>query len=107
MSTFSGCFYLQQWLCITFGKNGLGYTAMYNQGDQTVRIFVQWVIAFFGHFSENTEVSRVFRLLFIRLMFCVSFDKKVLGRVLGDFLTNPSGHPAFMRTPADVIMTWN
>jgi hypothetical protein len=54
------------------------------QGDQIARIFAQWVIAYFGQFSENYRSRPHFDFLCSLVDLCVIFDNS-LGHILGVF----------------------
>jgi GTPase SAR1 family protein len=59
-----------------------GKALSYGQGDQIGRIFTYWT-----SFFENYKRSQKFRPLIL--------SKNGLGNILGDFFTNPSGHPGY------------
>jgi hypothetical protein len=64
------------------------------QGDQIGRIFAQWDCNS-GQFLKITYRSIPhFMLLFLRLRISTKFSKKVLGYILGVFVTSSSGHSA-------------
>jgi hypothetical protein len=45
---------------------------------------------------EISEVAfHIFGLLFPAVKLCIKFDRNVFGYILGNFLTNPSGHHGF------------
>jgi hypothetical protein len=49
---------------------------------------------FFGQFFLNTEVAQILGHPFstVKVMYVLVFTKNGLGNILGDFLTNSSGH---------------
>jgi hypothetical protein len=64
------------------------------QGDNIGRIYDHWAIVCFGQFLKSNWNNAQFWALFQGIDYiCVNFDKKGLGYILGDFFTNPSGHP--------------
>jgi hypothetical protein len=72
------------------------FSAAYLQEDQIGQIFAHWVsiyVVTLGSYLKLTEETNISGLMFPRLRSCNTFDKNVLSYILGDFLTNPSGHP--------------
>jgi hypothetical protein len=72
---------------------GDGPLLVYGQGDQIGRIFAYWAIVYFGQFSENYRSSPQLRGYFFHdQCYALILTKKILGYILGDFITNSSGH---------------
>jgi hypothetical protein len=60
------------------------------QGDKIGRILAQWVSVCFGKLHENNILGYFFQ----RLRLCINTCRNGLGFILGEFVTNSSGHPA-------------
>jgi hypothetical protein len=56
---------------------------------------------YFGHFLRITDVAQFLGYVFPLYELCIRLDKNGLGYILGDFVINSSGHPAWM----DGVMT--
>jgi hypothetical protein len=66
------------------------------QGDQIGRIFAYWVLFSVDSFCENYKYIPNSWTTFstLKAMYVVIFSKNGFGYILGNFLTNASGHPA-------------
>jgi hypothetical protein len=68
----------------------------FNQGDKIWRIFAYWAILFFEQFFDYYKSSQ--KNLY-EFYYGKSYEsllaKNGLGYILGNFITNPSGHPEF------------
>jgi hypothetical protein len=83
-------------LTFTFILITAKHTHCDRQCDQIGRIFAQWVIAYFGQFSENHRSSPYFCSTCMphsMAKLCICFDKNVLGHILGDFFHKPIWSP--------------
>jgi hypothetical protein len=64
------------------------------QGDQIGLIFAQWAIVYFRQFWENyINYPHFWYNFFLSICRKLILAEKGLGDILGDFLTNSSGHP--------------
>jgi hypothetical protein len=64
------------------------------QGDQIGRIFANWTIVNLGQLFGNNGSSPRSWIAFLQSKSYVAIlTKNELGYILGDFLTNSSGHP--------------
>jgi hypothetical protein len=85
---------IKTWIGLVL-KSEQGFGLEAEQSDQIGRIFDYWAIIYFGPFIwENYRSSQFFGLLFpaVKAMYSL-WQKTGLGLTLGDFLSNPSGHP--------------
>jgi hypothetical protein len=65
------------------------------QSDQIGKIFSQWMIVFYGQFSENYKSGPNFGATFVHGKSSVlTLTKYELGYIFGDFFTYSSGHSA-------------
>jgi hypothetical protein len=66
-------------------------------GSRVTRLgdfFTSWATFFFGQFFENHRSSTTFSsALFLVKIYLLILTKNVLVHILGDFVTNSSGHP--------------
>jgi hypothetical protein len=69
----------------------------HDQGDQTGRIFGQWMVVYFGQWFENYRSSAHFWATFFHGTSSVLIlKKKRLGYILAEFFTNSCGNNAMI-----------